>query len=72
MLYFWCWIFPPVAVLLCGKPFRAFLNLCLFCTVLGIPFAIFWGYLTVAEHNVERRTDRLVRAVERGRDNPWD
>ena len=35
MLYLLAIVLPPVAVLLCGKPFQAILNLLLTCRILG-------------------------------------
>lgn len=65
MLYFVAWLCPPAAMLLCGKPVQAVLNLCLILTCFGLPFAGLWAHWTVREHLADRRTDRLVRAVRR-------
>jgi hypothetical protein len=65
--YFLCWLMPPVGILACGRPFVALLNLMLCCTIVGLPFACVWSYLVVAEHNADRRTARLARAIERRR-----
>ena len=62
MRYLLAIVLPPVAVLLCGKPVQFFLNvvltLCFF--VPGMIHAI----LVVHDHMEEKRTRRIVRAVE--------
>lgn len=56
-------LLPPVAVLLCGKPFQALLNILL--TLLGwIPGALH-ACLVVHHHLEDKRTDRLVSAMDR-------
>lgn len=58
-------LLPPLAVLLCGRPFQA---------LLSIPLTIcFWipgmvhALFVVNAYYEDRRTDRVVRAIERGR-----
>lgn len=53
MLYLVALIFPPLAVLLCGKPFQAILN-CLLCLLLIVP-GIIHAICIVAEHNAHLR-----------------
>jgi uncharacterized membrane protein YqaE (UPF0057 family) len=54
-------IFPPAAVLMCGKPFQAliacFLTLCIFFP------GVIYAFAVVAEHKADRRNDKLIRAV---------
>jgi uncharacterized membrane protein YqaE (UPF0057 family) len=67
MRYLLAIILPPIAVLLCGKPVQAILNLLL--TILfwipGVVHALFvvHGYLA------DKRTDRVLEAVEKSRKN---
>lgn len=67
MRYLICWIFPPLAVFLCGKPIQAILNFILFFTCIGTPFAILWGYLTVREFYADQRNNRLMKALRKTR-----
>ncbi len=63
MLYLLALLLPPLAVLLCGKPFQALLNLVL--TLLGwLPGAIH-AILVVNSHENERRTERIIRSMGR-------
>lgn len=61
MRYFLAIVLPPLAVLLCGKPFQAILNLVLtLCFwIPGMIHALF----VVDCHFEDQRTERLVRAV---------
>jgi len=67
MRYLLAIILPPIAVLLCGKPVQAILNLLL--TILfwipGVVHALF----VVHSHLADKRTDRLLEAVEKSRKN---
>ena len=53
---------PPVAVLLCGKPIQALINLVLTCC-LWLPGAIH-AFIVVGDRNADKRTDRLVEAMK--------
>ncbi len=61
MRYFLAIVLPPVAVLLCGKPIQAVLNL-LLTLCLWAPGAVH-ALIVVADHKAEKRTRRVVRAV---------
>ena len=63
MRYFLAIILPPLAVLLCGKPVQFILNifLTLFFWVPGAIHALF----VVHNHLADKRTDRLIKAVEK-------
>lgn len=63
MLYLVAILLPPVAVLLCGKPFQAFLNLilCLFFCVPGMIHAI----LVVMDAKARERNAELIDAMRR-------
>jgi uncharacterized membrane protein YqaE (UPF0057 family) len=64
MRYLLALILPPIAVLACGKPFQAILNilltLCFF--VPGVIHALF----VVHSYLADKRTDRLVEAIQSG------
>ena len=63
MLYLLALLLPPLAVLLCGKPFQALLNLVL--TLLGwLPGAIH-TILVVNSHENDKRTERIIRSLGR-------
>lgn len=63
MRFFLALVLPPVAVLLCGKPFQAVLNvfLTLFFWVPGAVHAC----LVVNAHLADRRAERMVAALRR-------
>ena len=62
MRYLLAIVLPPLAVLLCGKPFQFFLNILLtLCFwVPGVVHAI----LVVHDHLEDKRADKLVRALQ--------
>jgi len=63
MMYLLAIVLPPLAVLLCGKPFQAFLNLFLF--MLGwLPGAIH-AIMIVKEYKEEKRFEKLVKLHSR-------
>ena len=65
MRYFLAIVLPPVAVLLCGKPFQFLLNIVL--TLLGWVPGIIHAILVVNGHLEDKRAEGIVRAVrERG------
>lgn len=63
MMYLIAILLPPLAVLLCGKPFQFILNfiLCLFFWVPGIIHAI----LVVADCKAQERNRELIDAINR-------
>jgi uncharacterized membrane protein YqaE (UPF0057 family) len=61
MRYFLAIILPPVAVLLCGKPLQALLNL-LLTLLLWIPGAIH-ACLVVHDFHADRRAKRIIEAT---------
>jgi uncharacterized membrane protein YqaE (UPF0057 family) len=65
MRYLIAILLPPLAILLCGKPFQAILALILQVTILGwIPAAV-WAILVVNSHQADKRTNRLVKEMRR-------
>lgn len=65
MRYFLAILLPPVAVLLCGKPFQFFLNI--FLTLLGWVPGVVHAVLVVNDYHEDRRADRMVRAMRQYR-----
>jgi len=65
VLYLIAILFPPLAVLLCGKPVQAVLNLILtlFLYVPGLVHAI----LVINAHKADQRNAALIRAVAKSR-----
>ena len=61
MMYLLAVIFPPLAVLLCGKPIQALLNL-LLCILFYIP-GLIHALCVVSAKKADKRTDRIVKAV---------
>ena len=63
MLYLVALLLPPLAVLLCGKPFQAILNIVL--TLLGwIPGAVH-AVLVVHNHYADKRAKRVIDELRR-------
>lgn len=54
-------LLPPVAVLLCGKPVQALLNI-LLCLLLWFP-GIIHAVLVVNARNADRRNKALIEAM---------
>ena len=65
MLYLIAVVIPPLAVLLCGKPFQALLSIPL--TVLGWVPGVIHALFVVNHHYAEQRNKRLIRAIEHNR-----
>ena len=63
MLYLLAIVLPPVAVLLCGKPMQAVLNLVLTC-FFWIPGAVH-ALFVVNSHLADKRTDRLIQELKK-------
>jgi uncharacterized membrane protein YqaE (UPF0057 family) len=63
MLYLVAILVPPLAVLLCGKPFQALLNILL--TVLIYFPGMIHAILVVNNHYADQRTKKIVKALER-------
>ena len=61
MLYLLAILLPPVAVLMCGKPVQAALNLVL-TLLLWVP-GVIHAMFVVAEHKADKRADRIVKAA---------
>lgn len=63
MLYLLAILLPPLAVLLCGKPFQALLNvgLTLLVWVPGMIHAL----LVVNSYHADRRNERLIQEMRR-------
>ena len=53
---------PPVAVLFCGKPIQAVLNVFL-TMALWIP-GVVHAFMVVSARNADKRTNRLIDAVK--------
>jgi uncharacterized membrane protein YqaE (UPF0057 family) len=61
MLYLVAFLLPPLAVLLCGKPFQAILN-CLLTLFFYVP-GVIHALLVVSDYHADRRTRTIVRAM---------
>lgn len=61
MMYILAILLPPVAVLICGKPIQALLNL--FLTLLfWVPGAVH-AVLVVMDRKADKRADRIIAAT---------
>ena len=65
MLYLVAILVPPLAVLLCGKPFQALLNIVL--TLLIYFPGMIHAILVVNNHYADQRTKKIVKALEQDR-----
>lgn len=65
MRYLFAIILPPVAVLLCGKPVQFIFNI--FLTLLFWIPGVIHAILVVNSHLADKRTDKIVKAVEKGK-----
>jgi uncharacterized membrane protein YqaE (UPF0057 family) len=61
MRYLLAIILPPVAVLVCGKPFQALLNL--FLTLLFWVPGMIHALLVANDYYEDERADRMVRVL---------
>jgi len=61
-MYFLALFFPPLAVLLCKKPFQSMLNLLLTC--LGWIPGVIHAILIVSEYSRQKQTVMVVNAVK--------
>lgn len=62
MRYFLAIVLPPLAVLLCGKPFQFLLNIVL--TLLGWIPGVVHAILVVNNHLADKRTDKLMKSMK--------
>jgi uncharacterized membrane protein YqaE (UPF0057 family) len=53
---------PPLAVLLCGKPIQAVLNL--FLTICFWIPGVIHAFMVVGSRNADKRNDRLIDAIK--------
>ena len=56
-------VFPPLAVLLCGKPIRALITAAL-CVLLWIP-GVIYAWSVVNATAADKRTKRITNAIDR-------
>jgi uncharacterized membrane protein YqaE (UPF0057 family) len=64
MRYLLAILLPPIAVLICGKPFQAVINL-LLCVLLWVP-GVIHALFVAHDYYADQRTKELVAAL-RGR-----
>jgi uncharacterized membrane protein YqaE (UPF0057 family) len=65
MLYLVAIVIPPLAVLLCGKPFQALINLLIWPLTIHLG-AVIHALFVVNNHYADKRQERLVREMSRG------
>src|SRR5579859_1603787 len=61
MRYFWAIVLPPVAVLMCGKPFQFLLNIVLTCCFV-IP-GMLHALMVVSQFNGDQRHREMLMAL---------
>lgn len=64
MRYLIAILIPPLGMLFCGKVLQAILCAVLMLTVIGWPIASVWAVLVVHSHLEDKRTDRVIRAMQ--------
>ena len=64
MRYILAILFPPLAVLLCGKVFSAFLLFVLCCTLFGWPVSSLLAIIIVASHKGDTRAKKMRRMIK--------
>jgi uncharacterized membrane protein YqaE (UPF0057 family) len=65
MKYILAIIFPPLGLLLAGKPGQALLCLFLMVTIIGWPLAALWALLVVNTSETESRVRRAIEEEHR-------
>ena len=65
MRYLIAILMPPLAVLLCGKPFQFIMNILL--TLCFYVPGLLHALLVVSSHLADKRTDRMIRAMRNTR-----
>jgi uncharacterized membrane protein YqaE (UPF0057 family) len=66
VLYLVAILLPPVAVLLCGKPFQAVLNV--FLTLMIYFPGLIHALLVVHNYYQDKRTGRIIEAIKGGQE----
>ena len=63
MLYILAIVCPPLAILLCGKPFQAIFSIVatLFFWVPGV----LWAFFVVSDYHHKKEADRVIRELKR-------
>jgi uncharacterized membrane protein YqaE (UPF0057 family) len=61
-MYLLAILLPPVAVLICGKPLQAFINLIL-CLLLYIPGMVH-AIMVVNEYKADRRAEKMGKGLQ--------
>ncbi len=61
MKYILAIFLPPVAVLMCGKPGAALLNL-LLCVLLWIP-GVIHAFIVISQTENDKRTEKIMKKV---------
>ena len=63
MMYLLAIFFPPLAVLICGKPIQALINFFL-CFLIWIP-AVIHAILIVRDHKADKRMERQIKLLKK-------
>lgn len=81
MLYLVALLVPPIAILFCGKPFQAIINLGIlgisfFAIILAlpltIPLCVIHGLFVVHNFYADQRNARVIRAVREAAEDQED
>lgn len=68
MLYLVALVLPPLAVLFCGKPFQAVLNILL--TLCFVVPGVVHALLVVHNYYADQRNERIVKAMKQASPPP--
>ena len=66
MRYLIALIFPWLTFFTMGKVFQGILCLILQITLIGWLPATIWAMFAVSNYNADKRTDRVIEAIQRG------
>ena len=66
MLYLWAIVFPPAVFFTANQPGAGIINLFLWLTCCGSPFASGWALWVAAQYLEDERIDRLADAFREG------
>lgn len=70
MRYLLALLFPWITFFTMGKVLQGFLCLILQITLIGWLPAAIWALVSVSSYNADKRTDRIVNALNQGSQQP--
>lgn len=65
MMYLLAILLPPLAILMCGKPIQAIVNLIACMTLIGWIPGIIHAMLVVSSHHADKRNQKIIDEMRR-------